>query len=191
MPRRPDLPCAGCGQLLWRSSTSLPAGQARCRACRAKVEPECGTPGKYKRGCRCDVCRAFKVREQTEWNAAYKARTGIDYRRRYDHTRTPKPHEYTEAMRRRDAARRARFVGARVESFTHAEVYERDGWVCGICAEPVDRALVYPDPLSPSLDHVVPLSLGGEHSRANTRLAHLSCNVKRGAARGEDLIEAA
>lgn len=34
MPRRPDLPCADCGTLMWRGTTSLPEGQARCRPCR-------------------------------------------------------------------------------------------------------------------------------------------------------------
>lgn len=87
---------------------------------------------------------------------------------------------YTQAKRERDHLRRARRAGATVEVFSHLEVFERDGWVCGICDQEVDRELAYPDPASVSLDHVVPLSLGGEHSRANTRPAHLRCNVLRG-----------
>ncbi len=34
MPRRPDMPCADCGGLMWRGTGSLPAGQARCTPCR-------------------------------------------------------------------------------------------------------------------------------------------------------------
>lgn len=64
-----------------------------------------------------------------------------------------------------------------VEEFAPVEVFERDKWVCQICGEPVDPAVKYPDPLSKSIDHKTPLKLGGEHSRANTQLAHLSCNV--------------
>jgi 5-methylcytosine-specific restriction endonuclease McrA len=30
-----------------------------------------------------------------------------------------------------------------------------------------------------SLDHVIPISAGGEHSKANTQLAHLGCNAKK------------
>lgn len=41
--------------------------------------------------------------------------------------------------------------------------------------------LVYPNPLSASLDHVVPLAWGGEHTAANVQLAHLKCNVAKGA----------
>lgn len=36
MPHRPDVPCAGCGELIWRGSTSLPPGEATCRSCRRK-----------------------------------------------------------------------------------------------------------------------------------------------------------
>jgi 5-methylcytosine-specific restriction endonuclease McrA len=66
------------------------------------------------------------------------------------------------------------------EKFTRTEIGERDGWICGICGEPVDRTLRFPDKMSPSLDHVIPLSLGGEHSPANSRIAHWICNVRRG-----------
>lgn len=38
MPRRPDVPCADCGELIWRGSGSLHEGEARCRSCR-KARP--------------------------------------------------------------------------------------------------------------------------------------------------------
>lgn len=77
-------------------------------------------------------------------------------------------------------ARRGRLREAFVEHVNRIRVYERDGWVCGICDEPVDRTLAWPDPRSPSLDHVIPLAKGGEHSYANTQLAHLRCNTQKG-----------
>jgi 5-methylcytosine-specific restriction endonuclease McrA len=90
---------------------------------------------------------------------------------------------YSESKRAVDARRRARKSGAVVEKFTNGEIFDRDGWRCGICGKRINRKLVYPHPLSVSLDHVIPLSLGDEHSRANVRAAHLTCNVQRGAAR--------
>jgi 5-methylcytosine-specific restriction endonuclease McrA len=75
--------------------------------------------------------------------------------------------------------RRARQQGAGSERFGRQEIYERDGWVCGICAEPVDPALKYPDLMSASLDHVTPLALGGQHSRANVQCAHFICNSRK------------
>ena len=73
-------------------------------------------------------------------------------------------------------ARRARTV----EPFFPSEVYERDGWTCGLCQEPIDRLAVKPHPMSPSIDHVIPISKGGEHSLRNVQAAHLGCNVKKG-----------
>ena len=58
-------------------------------------------------------------------------------------------------------------------------VYKRDGWVCGICGEPVNKDLGYPDPESASLDHIIPLATGGTHTWDNVQLAHLRCNVEK------------
>lgn len=76
--------------------------------------------------------------------------------------------------------RRARIRNNDWERFNPVEVYERDGWVCGLCDEPVDSALRFPDPRSVSLDHITPVSLGGPHTRVNTRCSHLGCNSRRG-----------
>jgi 5-methylcytosine-specific restriction endonuclease McrA len=88
------------------------------------------------------------------------------------------------AAKREQDRRRKRLMRANgpVESFTHAEIGERDDWVCGICQDP--KRLVDPRPgaaraLSPSLDHIVPVSGGGTHTRGNVRITHLWCNVER------------
>lgn len=54
------------------------------------------------------------------------------------------------------------------------------GWSCGICANPVEPLRRYPDPMSVSVDHIVPVSLGGSNRRDNVRAAHLICNIRRG-----------
>ncbi|WP_425566396.1 HNH endonuclease [Nonomuraea roseoviolacea] len=77
--------------------------------------------------------------------------------------------------------RRALEYGSAVEAFANVEVFERDGWLCQLCGDPVDREADFPHPLYPTLDHIVPLSKGGEHSRANTQLAHYRCNLMKGA----------
>ena len=60
-------------------------------------------------------------------------------------------------------------------------IYERDLWTCWLCEERVDASLIGSrDVWRPSLDHVIPRSLGGDHSYANLRLAHMWCNVTRG-----------
>jgi 5-methylcytosine-specific restriction endonuclease McrA len=84
-------------------------------------------------------------------------------------------------------ARRARERAALVEVFDRREVFERDGWRCGLCGEPIDKGIAWPDPMSASLDHVVPISRGGKHSRANAQAAHLTCNVHKGASLPEEV----
>lgn len=55
---------------------------------------------------------------------------------------------------------------------------------CWLCLHPVDLTLPGTHPDGPSVDHVVPLSKGGDPlDRGNLRLAHLRCNSSRGAGR--------
>lgn len=77
-------------------------------------------------------------------------------------------------------ARRVRMRNARAERFGRIAVFERDGWICGICKHEIPKDLRHPSPRSASLDHVVPLSKGGSHSMANTQAAHLVCNLRKG-----------
>ena len=49
--------------------------------------------------------------------------------------------------------------------------------ICGICGKPVDFEFKYPHPLSPTVDHIVPIKKGGHPSElANLQLAHRWCN---------------
>lgn len=83
---------------------------------------------------------------------------------------------------------RARKRDAWVEDVDRDVVLKRDRWVCGICGEKIPRTAIYPDPLSPSIDHVIPLAVGGEHSYANTQASHFLCNsVKQHRGEGEQL----
>lgn len=52
--------------------------------------------------------------------------------------------------------------------------------VCGICGTPVDFKLRYPHPLSPCVDHIIPIDKGGHPSDIdNLQLAHLTCNRQK------------
>ena len=55
------------------------------------------------------------------------------------------------------------------EIFGLDDIFERDGGVCHLCHKKVPRKRA-------SMDHIIPLSLGGEHSLRNVALAHRSCN---------------
>ena len=70
------------------------------------------------------------------------------------------------------------------------KVFARDKWTCHICGKKVRKTARYPrDPEMASLDHLVPIALGGEHSYANVACAHLRCNLSKGTKEtGEQLM---
>lgn len=48
---------------------------------------------------------------------------------------------------------------------------------CGICGKPVDKSLKWPHPMSPTVDHIIPINKGGHPSDIdNLQLAHWCCN---------------
>lgn len=84
--------------------------------------------------------------------------------------------------RKRSAEARKRPLAFNPTPRLRHEVYERDGWMCGLCDLPIDEALSWPDKWSASLDHIIPQSLMliPDHSAQNLRAAHLQCNAMRG-----------
>ena len=85
--------------------------------------------------------------------------------------------------------RRTRLKKVRIDRFNPIEIFERDKWKCGLCGKKVNKELKHPHPKSASLDHIIPLSVGGAHSRANVQLAHFDCNWKKGIqSKGEQLL---
>jgi 5-methylcytosine-specific restriction endonuclease McrA len=66
--------------------------------------------------------------------------------------------------------------GGIVEKFTHTEIFDRDEYICQICCVSIDPSLGNRHPMMASLDHIVPISKGGSHTRSNVQTAHLQCN---------------
>lgn len=121
----------------------------------------CGNP----RLCEVDGCtrkhaaKGFCINHYSQWRRA----SGLD-----------------EAPGSRWPSKRAEYWGVEYEPISAAEVYAEDGFVCQLCGGLVDVTRFHPDPLSPSLDHVVPMSKGGPHLRSNVQTAHLGCNISKG-----------
>lgn len=60
-----------------------------------------------------------------------------------------------------------------------AALLSRSGSLCEICDGPIDPNLKFPEPLSLSIDHVIPWSQGGTDDLDNLRATHLICNSLR------------
>lgn len=80
----------------------------------------------------------------------------------------------------RDRRHRERMAGVGLSgSITLREVAERDGWRCHLCGKKVPDRPSAVNPLDPTIDHLIPLSAGGEHVPENVALAHRRCNSIR------------
>jgi hypothetical protein len=82
-----------------------------------------------------------------------------------------------ERERARSAHRRRVVAGG--DDIEILDIAVRDRFTCWICEGKVNVMIRWPDPWSPSLDHVLPIAQGGEHLVDNVRLSHLRCNIQR------------
>lgn len=165
---RPPVPCEGCGEDADQTWGKVRYCSTECRSKAAHRRRYYALPKeervakKYthvpKSSVPCEACSAPVVKR------------GDENRRFCAMCRRGKGH----------IARALRY-GVPIEPVNRARVFARDGWVCQICQRPVNKGLSWPHTESASLDHIVPLSRGGAHSEANARLAHLGCNVGKGA----------
>lgn len=186
-----DRECVECGN---------PSGaKKRCDECRSR--PTCPNVTATD----CDWCGRIVVR----WGAIPWRKYCSDRCAQYSHIRRPKVVEIdyrecrecgstfswyagqekdfcgTKCSRRahkrdRRHLERTAGVGAR-GSITLREVAERDGWQCHLCHRPVPDRESKSRPNDPTIDHLIPLSDGGQHVPENVALAHFKCNWQRAA----------
>jgi 5-methylcytosine-specific restriction endonuclease McrA len=119
-------------------------------------------------GPRCAACKSEATRA---WRKANASRSRASSRR----WQSENTASAAAIGRRKAAARRAAGVpspGSVQWAADRLVALERDDGVCGICGEDVD-------PLDFTLDHVVPIALGGPHEFGNLQLAHRVCNSRK------------
>lgn len=91
-----------------------------------------------------------------------------------------------DVYRRNTLTRRAlRKTNGKVETINPKEIFDRDGWRCQLCGKKVSKKLYkikgtkrYAN--APSIDHIIPISRGGEHIKANVQCACYLCNCRKG-----------
>lgn len=91
------------------------------------------------------------------------------------------PPKDTRKNQRKMSKRRAMIAQAFVEEVDPTTLFERDGWRCHICGKKCRQDVDNFHPKAPTIDHIIPLVAGGEHSYKNTACAHRYCNVSKGA----------
>ena len=184
--------CPGCGEtkLLDAFSRHGERLQSRCRACFAayymahrasilagKAAARKAEPERFRAYDATEAHRAYNRAYQALRRAAdpeaAKAANRRSYAANIEAGRARNARRTPEVIREHIHRRRARMRAAFVEPVSFAVLYKRDNGRCGICGKAVPR-------VSASIDHILPLSRGGSHSYANTRIAHRACNSTRG-----------
>ena len=171
------VPCPACGEdLAPRSIGSRGAPRKYCSSrCMKRFNRQRYGADSKTRICERDSCgRPLRANGlcSTHYNSTFH---------KGSQRKSDSPEQKRIRDRKRTQRRRALEADPNAELISREIVGDRDGWACGICRCDVDSSLAWPDPKSPSLDHIVPLSRGGRHTYSNVRITHLTCNVKRGA----------
>lgn len=73
-----------------------------------------------------------------------------------------------------------RAIMLRGEDINHTEVFDAHGWICHLCGGEISQLAGRDDWMRVTLDHIIPLSKGGEHVWANVAPAHWRCNMDKG-----------
>lgn len=66
------------------------------------------------------------------------------------------------------------------EPINRRKVFERDKWRCQLCGGKI-RVTDEWHPKQATIDHIVPLALGGDHTYANVQSCCMECNSQKGA----------
>lgn len=127
----------------------------------------------------CGECgRPFLSRRRNKKLCSVDCQDKRQARRYYDN---PK---YRNAIIASNNARRAHKLGLGNAYINLAYLIERDGGRCRATVCHYRRRQVGPlgkrGPRMPSMDHIVPLSRGGQHELANVHLTHYRCNLSKG-----------
>lgn len=85
----------------------------------------------------------------------------------------------TKVSKRKKAIRNGEYINDH-------DVFEFYEWTCIVCEKEIDPDLVWPDKMSATLEHIIPLAKGGTHTWDNVAPSHLLCNSNK----GSEIVEA-
>lgn len=154
---------------------------SRCKECQKQLSKEAWkkdyetNPEKFKTRSRANYKKDpdNHNRKVAEWRKANPAKRSSIVRK-YDSA-----HKQQRAAN--EARRRARKRDSLIEVYDRIEIYNLYSGICALCSEQIDLSLEWPHPMSFSIDHTVPLALGGSDTPDNVAPSHLLCNLQKGA----------
>ena len=151
----------------------------QCRKCKVDKSLECF--GKYARSSDglhyyCKEC--WKVINKSRYNREDAVERAVAWARA--NRKRKRQHNKKSAQAHPESRLRARIkrqyrieIGEMDSDISLDRVYAQDEGLCKLCGQSVVRA-------DASIDHIDPLSQGGEHVWTNVQLAHMTCNSRKG-----------
>lgn len=184
-----DIKCLKCETVFRISFVSVRHGAVVCSECarrareerRIRKEAEKERAREEKARAKAEEKEAKRIRKEKEREHLCPVCGAITTRKKYCSSECSK----RASNRNHEAKRRLKIKAGMIDKdITLEALYTRDEGVCYICGE----ACIWEDyttrdgqkqcgNLYPSIDHMIPLAKGGEHSWANVRLAHRRCNA--------------
>jgi hypothetical protein len=174
--------CTNCGEVKPLDAFYLDRGKPRtnCKTCHvaARLARRASDP---ERAAEIDAKHYAKHREKKRaQQAEWWAKNGKARNKRVQEKHAANP-EHKRALSRAWTAANPEKVSARngkyyalykgaegAELIQRRDIWNRDGGICGLCRKPIEGAF--------DIDHILPVSLGGEHVPHNVQVAHPACN---------------
>lgn len=60
------------------------------------------------------------------------------------------------------------------------ELWKNSDQTCIVCGDLIDEGINHPDPMSRTIEHIIPIARGGKHEESNIAFSHLGCNLRKG-----------
>lgn len=183
--------CSKCGHEFVRSYTGIVhkkhVGCPECKRVKVEARRQAEEQERAERQAQREKEKAERERLKAEADAARLHRCPVCGKE----TNRPK-YCSNECLRkatnkRGELNRRKMIQDALVDNdITVKGLFKRDGGTCYLCGKPcrlddyiIKNGTTICGDWYPSIDHVIPLAHGGEHSWSNVRLAHRICNSKK------------
>lgn len=177
--------CRKCGDIVKTNSTTAMRRKA-CLACRAKEMQEKERREKERKA---EIKQAEKeVRDYRNRVKALEHRLEVAYekKKRQEEHKKKKAARYKRRELKRE--RKLKANGIVDKDINLKTLYERDKGICYICGKKCDyndhrvtkEGYFIIGNNYPTIDHLLPISLGGKHSWENVKLAHMICNSIKG-----------
>ncbi len=187
MTSLPAKTCTQCGELktltdYHKRSASADGRTSDCKVCNSAAR------AKYRAANR-EATLLYAQKYHKEHKEARNA-VNREYYHNHKEDFAAKARKYNQENHERNSEvarrRRARILGNGVQKYTTLQVLETYGIDCHLCNRPVDmsapRRVGSPGwETALHIDHVIPISKGGQDSLANVRPSHGKCNITKSA----------